>query len=472
MLGRLIADFIVPEERKNAFINLSLMRQGTSLGPRYFHGLKPDGSIFSAEVNSDFIRDIDQQPTKIVYVIRDITKRKQVVEEKAKLQAKLEQIEKLESVGRLAGGVAHDFNNMLGVILGHTNLAMLQTDQSHPVYGHFSKIQQAAQRSAALTQQLLAFARRQAITPQVANINSMITNTLDMLRPLIGQNIEMIWSPGAEPQSVMFDHSQFEQLLVNLCVNARDAITGKGRIGIVTQRLTLGEDYYASNGFLVPGDYVVLTISDNGCGMDKKILSKIFEPFYTTKGVGRGTGLGLATVYGIVKQNNGFINVFSEPGQGTTFKIYLPHHSNSEIAKDGESPTCAFEKTGETILVVEDEGPLLDLDTAMLEGLGYKVLAAGTPTEALHLAKQYGETIDLLMTDVLMPEMNGRQLQQRIQKTNPGLRCLFMSGYTADVISHHGVLDKDVHFIQKPFTLKDMTMKLRETLDEKRQNKG
>ncbi len=471
MLGRMLTDFIIPEDRERAATTIASMPQAGTLGSRYYLGLRIDGCTFSMEVNSAFIRGIDRQPTKIVYVVRDISKRKQAEEERTRLQAKLEQAQKLESVGRLAGGVAHDFNNMLGVILGHTDLALLQTDEKHPLYGRFSKIRDAAQRSAALTQQLLAFARCQTITPKLLNINATVTDTLHMLRLLIGENIEVDWLPGDDVYPVKIDPSQLGQLLVNLCVNARDAITGVGRISFETERRILDAAYCASSAFLVPGDYIMLTVSDNGCGMDKEIQSKIFEPFFTTKGVGRGTGLGLATVYGIVKQNNGFINVYSEPGQGSAFKIYFPRYAGSEVEDKDEKLGSGPISSGERVLVVEDDAPLLEINTTMLQGLGYQVLAAGTPAEALRLAEEHAGTIDLLMTDVVMPEMDGRQLEQRIQHSNPKVKCLFMSGYTANVISHHGVLDEGVHFIQKPFTLQDMAVKVRETLDKEREDK-
>jgi PAS domain S-box-containing protein len=471
MLGRLVTDFLVPDDRKRASANITLMSQVVTLGSRYYLGLRLDGSTFNMELNSAFIRGIDRQPTKIVFVVRDITKRKQAEEEKAKLQTKLEQAQKLESMGRLAGGVAHDFNNMLGVILGHTDLAMCKTDEKQPLYEHFRKIRDAAQRSAALTQQLLAFARCQTIAPKVLNVNTVIADTLHMLRLLIGENIVVNWLPGDEVYPVKIDPNQFGQLLVNLCVNARDAISGTGLISIEAERMILDEAYCASNAFLVPGDYIMLTVSDNGCGMVKEIQAKIFEPFFTTKGVGCGTGLGLATVYGIVKQNNGFIDVYSEPGQGTAFKIYFPRYDGSVVKDRGENVDGIPRSSGERVLVVEDEAPLLEINTTMLVGLGYKVLAAGTPGEALRLAAEHAGTIDLLMTDVVMPEMDGRQLEQRIQNSNPKVRCLFMSGYTANVISHHGVLSEGVHFIQKPFTLKDMAMKVREILDEESEDK-
>ena len=400
-------------------------------------------------------------------LVNEIAERARGEEEKEKLQLQLLQAHKLESVGRLAGGVAHDYNNMLGVILGHADLAMLKTDEKHPLHGHLREIHKAARRSAELTQQLLAFARRQTIAPRILDLNKSVTATLQMLRLLIGENIVLDWLPGSEVYPVKVDPSQFDQLLMNLCVNARDAINGVGRISIETAKMILDDAYCAANAFFIPGDYVVLSISDDGCGMDKETRSKIFEPFFTTKDLGKGTGLGLATVYGIVKQNDGFINVYSEPKQGTTFKIYLPRYAGITI-KDGKLEVETLSRNNnETVLVVEDEAVLLDINTTMLRDLGYKVLAAGTPAEAIQLAVEHAGRIDLLMTDVVLPEMNGRELERHIIKTNPGIGVLFMSGYTANVISHHGVLDAGVHFIQKPFTLKDVAHKVRNTLDQK-----
>ncbi len=403
-------------------------------------------------------------------LLKEIAERQKGEEEREKLQMQLLQSHKLESVGRLAGGVAHDYNNMLGVILGHADLAMLKADENHPLHGHLREIHKAAERSAKLTQQLLAFARRQAIAPKMLDLNKSVTATLQMLRLLIGENIELDWLPGAEAYPVKVDPSQFDQLLMNLCVNARDAICRVGRISIETEKMILDDAYCAANAFFTPGDYAVLSVSDNGCGMDKETRSKIFEPFFTTKDLGKGTGLGLATVYGIVKQNDGFINVYSEPGQGTTFKIYFPRYAGSTI-KDGKIEVETLSRmNNETVLVVEDEADLLAINTTMLRDLGYKVLAAGTPAEAIHLANAHAGKIDLLMTDVVLPEMNGRELERHILKTNPGIGVLFMSGYTANVISHHGVLDEGVHFIQKPFTLKDVASKLRNTLDQKQKD--
>ncbi len=403
----------------------------------------------------------------VVSIVRDITERKQAEAEKEKLQSQLIQSQKMESVGRLAGGVAHDYNNMLGVILGHADLAILKAREHPFLLDHLKEIHNAAQRSAELTQQLLAFARRQTIAPKVLDLNAAITATLQMLRLLIGENIELDWLPGTDTYPVKIDPSQFDQLLMNLCINARDAISERGRICIETRKMTIDETYRTTKTFFDPGDYAVLTVSDNGSGMDREIQAKIFEPFFTTKNMGQGTGLGLATVYGIVKQNNGFINVYSEPGHGTTFSIYLPLHSGFLIT----APKMADENTvsikNKTILIVEDERDLLEICKTMLRDLGYNVLAACTPEEAAKLAVEFAGKIDLLITDVVMPGMNGRELQTLVQKNNAGMKCLFMSGYTSNVISHHGVLDEGVQFIQKPFSLNGIDKKIIETLKNK-----
>ncbi|MFO7750836.1 MAG: PAS domain S-box protein [Desulfobacteraceae bacterium] len=401
-----------------------------------------------------------------VVAMYDDTRRRMAEMEQKKLQAQLYQAQKMESVGRLAGGVAHDFNNMLGVILGHTELALLQADENHDLYSDLKEIQAAAQRSADITKQLLAFARKQTISPRQLDLNNTVENMLNMLRRLIGEDIDLVWQPAAHVWPVKMDPTQIDQILVNLCVNARDAIDGVGKLTIETQRKSFDEQYCSDHAGFVPGDFVLLTVSDTGSGMDKETLENLFEPFFTTKDVGKGTGMGLATVYGIVKQNNGFINVYSEPGQGSTFRIYLPR-----LVADEDADKAVFEKKkaaggSETILLVEDEPSILRMTRMMLERKGYTVFTAATPAEALEKAKNHSGVIDLLMTDVVMPEMNGRDLAGQITALYPDIRLLFMSGYTANVIAHQGILDKGVAFIQKPFSMADMTVKLREVLDK------
>ena len=402
----------------------------------------------------------------ILSSINDISERKRAGEEKAKLEGQLQQAQKMESVGRLAGGVAHDFNNLLGVILGHAEMALDRVDQAEPVHAELEEIRKAANRSADLTRQLLAFARQQVVAPKVLDLNDTVEGMLKLLRRLIGEDINLSWQPGAGLWPIKIDPSQIDQILANICVNARDAISDVGRMTIETENCAFDNDYCTDHAGFVPGEYVRLTLSDDGCGMSKETLSHLFEPFFTTKGLGKGTGLGLATVYGIVKQNNGFINVYSEQDQGTTFKIYLPRHVGKTTQTQKETPLKPLARGHETILLVEDESTLLDLSKRMLEKQGYRVLTAGTPGEAIRLAEEKAGEIQLLMTDVVMPEMNGRDLAKKMLSLYPNLKCLFTSGYTANVIVHHGVLDEGVYFIQKPFSIKELGTKVREALDQ------
>ncbi len=422
--------------------------------------VKPDADITWINVSAAPL-NLDKYGAVITY--GDVTARRQADTAQALLQAQLQQAQKMESVGRLAGGVAHDFNNMLGVILGFTEMALDLAGPSEPLQKCLEEVRKAAERSTKLVQQLLAFARKQIIAPVVLDLNQTVVGMLKMLQRLIGEDIDMVWQPGPNVWTVYMDPGQIDQILANLCVNARDAIGGVGKVTIETANQVFDEDYCTRHAGFRPGDFVLMAVSDNGCGMDAHTQEHIFEPFFTTKEVGQGTGLGLATIYGIVKQNNGFINVYSEPGQGTSVKIYLPRHTaGAEAAVEPESPQIC--SGSETILLVEDEPSLLEMATQMLELWGYQVLAAGTPEEALRLAREHTGRIDLLMTDVVMPAMNGRDLAHKLMRLHPELKCLFMSGYTANVIAHHGVLDEGVHFIQKPFAMQALNAKLREAL--------
>ena len=370
----------------------------------------------------------------------------------------------MESVGRLAGGVAHDFNNMLGVILGHTELALMQIDPALPLFMDLKEVQKAAQRSADLTRQLLAFARKQTIAPKVVDLNKTVEGMLKMLQRLIGEDIELLWLPQENLYPVRIDPAQIDQILANLFVNARDAIEGVGKVILETGNVVFDEAYSAQKTGFVPGNFVMLAVSDNGCGMDEKTLANIFDPFFTTKGVGEGTGLGLATVYGAVKQNNGFINVYSEPGKGATFKIYLPRFEGENAEEKRTSAAAIPLSQGEMVLLVEDEPNLLRLGKNMLEKLGYRVLVAENPQIAIQLAEEHGNQIHLLITDVIMPGMNGRDLAEKLLSSYPDIKCLFMSGYTANVIANRGVLDEGLHFIQKPFSLSNLALQIREAL--------
>jgi len=399
-------------------------------------------------------------------MITDITQLRQAEEERERLGAQLQQAQKMESVGRLAGGVAHDFNNMLNVILGRAEIMSDDLPADSPLRDDLDQIRTAAERSANLTRQLLAFARKQTIAPKDLDLNDTIAPMLKMLQRLIGEDIDLLWQPGAPLDTVRIDPGQVDQMLANLAVNARDAIGhAHGKITIETANARLDKDYCADHAGFIPGNYVMLVFSDDGCGMDAETRTSIFEPFFTTKGVGEGTGLGLATVYGIVKQNDGFVNVYSEPGQGTTFRIYLPALAEASARPTGAEAGPDSPDTGdETILVVEDQPALLSLIRTMLERLGYTVLTAGTPGEAIQLAQEHTGEIQLLVTDVVMPEMNGRDLARNIFSIHPNLKRLFMSGYTANVIAHHGVLDEGVNFIEKPFSLAQLGAKVREAL--------
>jgi len=426
--------------------------------------IKKDGSTVWGDLAVSPVKDREGRVQLMVGIVNDITDRKYSEEEREKLQAQLNQSQKMESVGRLAGGVAHDFNNMLGAIFGYTELSLRKIAPDHPVYTYLQDIKKAAERSANLTKQLLAFARKQTVAPKILDLNETVEGMLKMLRQIIGEDISLEWLPSANPVMIKMDPAQVDQLLVNLCVNARDAITDTGKVTIETDKTVFTEADKIKDESILPGDYVVLVISDNGIGMDRETLDHLFEPFFTTKETGRGTGLGLATVYGIVKQNNGFINVYSEPGLGTTFRIYLPQHYAAAVSKEQEPGTKEPDQGHQTLLLVEDEAMLLNINSEILEQLGYTVLTAASPAEALRIAGQHSGHIDLLITDVIMPEMNGRDLADKISVLHPGIRLLFMSGYTASVIAHHGVLEDGVHFLQKPFSLNDLAEKVKETL--------
>jgi PAS domain S-box-containing protein len=428
-----------------------------------------DGKVVWIDTTKIPLTDPSGAVIGVLGVYEDITERKRVEEEKAKLQAELQQAQKMESIGRLAGGVAHDFNNMLLVILAHAEIALQQIDASDRLHVNLTEISKAAKRSVDLTRQLLAYARKQTIAPKVLNLNESLKGTLNMLQHLIGEDIHLVRRPTASLWLVKMDPSQLDQILANLCLNARDAIADIGKITIETANVNVNMEAGDSSPHadILPGEYVRLTVSDNGSGMDKKTLTKIFEPYFTTKELGKGTGLGLATVYGIVRQNGGFVYVYSEPGSGTTFSIYLPRFEGDTATSQAGDFAGQSARGHETILLVEDEPAILAVTETVVRNLGYSVLSAHAPEEAIALAKGYGAEIDLLITDVVMPEMNGRDLAKNLTSRYPNLKCLFMSGYTANVIAHHGVLEDGVNFINKPFSSKDLATKIREALGKK-----
>ncbi len=379
-------------------------------------------------------------------------------------EEQLRQAQKLESVGRLAGGVAHDFNNMLGVILGYAEMAIEHAPALPVLQEDLNEICLSAKRSAELTRKLLAFASKQTIAPKVLNLNDTVASTLGMVKRLIRENINLNWIPDETLGLVRVDASQLDQILTNLCINARDAISEVGTITIAVQNCTVDEADCLGHPEVAPGEFVQLSVKDDGCGMDAETILHIFEPFYTTKDVGQGLGLGLATVYGAVKQNNGFIRVESELGRGTTFWIYFPRYSGGVEIPQAEVPAPPLEHGKKTILLVEDHLSLLTVTKRVLERQGYVVLAANSAAESCRLAQEHQDEIDLLMTDVIMPETNGLELAAKLKALFPKLKCLFMSGYTADVIAKHGVLDEGVNFIQKPFLIKDLAAKVRQVI--------
>lgn len=426
--------------------------------------LKCDGSTFWGHVLAVLAPDSGGAPGCHV-VLRDITERKRAEEESAKLQLQLHQAQKMESVGRLAGGVAHDFNNMLGVILGAAELALIQLGPAHPLADPMQEIQGAAHRSAELTRQLLAFARCQPMSPKSLDLNAAVTRMLKMLRRLIGEDIELAWKPGAGMWPVKMDPSQVDQVLANLCVNARDAIAGAGQVTIETSNVVADVTTASRVTELVPGDYVRLSVCDSGGGIDQEVQPHIFEPFFTTKAQGKGTGLGLATVYGIVKQNGGTISVRSEPGQGSTFEIHFPRHSASVEAERLPDPWPSALGGQETVLLVEDEGAVLRTVKTTLESLGYRVLSAATPGEAIQLAAVHAGALHLLLTDIVMPEMNGMELSRQIQQRQPRIKVLLMSGYAAEVNGTEGGQRAGGCLLRKPFSRQELAVGVREVLD-------
>ncbi|MBN2530910.1 MAG: response regulator [Deltaproteobacteria bacterium] len=445
-------------------VNEAMKKASTMERTRFeFRHRLSDGSIKDVEV---FSSRIDIKEKSLLHsIIHDITEHKRSEEERESLRAQFIQAQKMESVGQLAGGVAHDFNNMLSVILGQTELALSRISPKDPLHAVLGEILNAANRSADITRQLLAFARKQTIAPKVLDMNAIVADMLKIIKRLIGEDIVLTWLPADDLWSVKIDPSQIEQILANLCINARDAIGGVGRITIETHSVAFGTADCAAHEDFLPGDFVLLTVSDDGSGMDSETQSHIFEPFFTTKAKGEGTGLGLATVYGIVKQNGGFINTYSEPGVGTTFRIYFPRHLVTADNIVREIVTETPLSRGETVLLVEDEEPIRAMGCAMLESLGYRTMIAATPTEAIRMAQECDGRIDLLFTDVVMPEMNGRDLANRLHSRYPDIGILFMSGYTSDVIAQRGILEDGINFIQKPFSMRNLGIKLREVLE-------
>ncbi len=426
--------------------------------------VRKDGSSFPVSLVVTTVYSDRNDITGYLGIATDITKRKQAEEERRELEKQLFQSQKMDAIGQLAGGVAHDFNNMLNVILGYAGLALESMDPAAPVYHDLLEIDRAARRFAGLTHQQLAFSRKQIVEPSVVNLNTLVAQQIKMLSRLIGEDIHIDVRPFAGLWNVYIGPTQIDQILVNLAANARDAIDGVGTITIETANVTVDESFCTHHVDMHPGDYVLLSFSDTGGGMDEETLEYVFEPFFTTKAEGKGTGLGLSTVYGIVKQNGGAIHVYSERNLGTTFKIYLPRLADDREAQMEVIGEALCGGT-ETILVVEDEEQILNLVQRMLQNNGYSVLVAGTPNEACALAEQYAGQIDLLLTDVVMPAMGGKDLHEQIKRMRPEIKTLFMSGYTASVVVGRGLVDEGIALLQKPFTLERLLRAVRNLLD-------
>lgn len=410
----------------------------------------------------------------VLRMFMDLTERKEaerklmITQEKLRQsQEQLLQASKLESIGRLAGGISHDFNNLLTAISGYGDLMLMSMEQDNPFYSNVSEILKATDRAAQLTHQLLAFSRQQVLQPKVINLNTIIVDISRMLERLIGEHIELTTNLEKDLRPVLADPSQFEQVLVNLAVNSRDAMPNGGQVFIETENIDLVEDYALYKEFyLKPGNYVRLAFSDNGTGMNLETKSHIFEPFFTTKAQGKGTGLGLATVYGIVKQSDGYIWVYSEPGVGTTFKIYLPAVMTADVAAEPVAPVIPTDLRGtETVMLVEDDETVRNLAIRAFNDNGYRVLTASNGQEALELLEEYSGPLDLILTDVIMPKMGGRDLIEKLTTLHPGLKVIFISGYTDWAVEHRAFLKPGQAFLQKPFTTSHLIRKVRQALD-------
>jgi two-component system cell cycle sensor histidine kinase/response regulator CckA len=424
---------------------------------------KKDGTIFPVELTLNYLEH-DGENYSCIYA-RDISASRRTEEEKLELEMQLYQAQKMETVGRLAGGIAHDFNNMLSVILGYIEMLKERLVNDPQSYEDLVQMEKAANHSKEITRQLLAFSRKQIITPKPLNINELIENTKKTLIRLIGENIQLEFIPCQNIWTIHFDPSQLDQIFVNLAINARDAMPHGGILQISTENIHADKAYCNQHVEVEPGDYVLLRVSDNGLGMDHETLSYIFEPFFTTKSVDQGTGLGLATVYGIMMQNNGFISVQSKPAVGTSFNLYIPKFEVLLDEKDEDFTQFSIaEPVYGTILLVEDDEMLRRMTTLMLQDIGYTVIAADSPVQALEIYKDNKDSIDLLMTDVVMPEMSGIELKEAITKENSNMNTLFMSGYTSNVIGDHGILEDGVNFIQKPFSMKNLNKQIRKAM--------
>jgi len=464
MIGRTFTDFLAEDQIAYALSEFqTCVTSGKQTANIQLIMKRKDGSHFHGELSASLLMNGDNMRGTLGQ-IRDITERIKAAEEKSRLEDQLHQAQKMEAIGRLAGGVAHDFNNILTGINGYSEMILGGLEPGDPLRADMLEIKSAGERAAALTAQLLAFSRKQVIDPKVVRPNEILEMSQKMLQRIIGEDVELRFIAARNLGRIKADPSQIDQILVNLAVNARDAMPNGGKLVIETQNVTIDEAFCAAHLDAQPGEYVSLTVSDTGCGMDEQTRQKIFEPFFSTKDKEKGTGLGLATVYGIVKQNDGFITVYSEPNVGSTFKVYFPRGQEEAIpltrAQGADLP-----RGTETILLVEDEAMVRGLVKKVLGQQGYTVLEAENVESAIKIFTETQERIDLLLTDVIMPVMNGRELHHHLATKRPGLKALFMSGYTENVVAHHGVLDDGVSFIQKPFQIETIARMVRQVLD-------
>ena len=443
-------------------------RTGESVKVLDLEVIRKDGIKALNEISASLIRDSEGKPVGFRGVSRDITERKRAEEERLTLQEQLRQSQKMEAIGQLAGGVAHDFNNLLTVISGYSDLILAGSDQANDLHESIQEIKRSSEKTALLTRQLLAFSRKQVLQPKILKLNTLVTNIDKMLRRLIGENIDLATLLDQDLGEVKADPGQIEQVILNLAVNARDAIGSGGKITIETANAELDEEYAHSHVDVTPGRYIMLSVSDTGCGMSQEVRERIFEPFFTTKEKDKGTGLGLSTVYGIVKQSGGTIWVYSEPEKGTTFKIYLPRIEEEDEPIGVKEAFSKSAQGSETILVVEDEEVVRRVACIILQRNGYHILQAANGEEALRLAQgQNGKPIHLMVTDVVMPGMSGPELAKHFASQYPEIRVLFMSGYTNNAIIHHEILKHGMPYLQKPFTSEALAWKVREVLDKR-----
>ncbi|HRS52698.1 MAG TPA: PAS domain S-box protein [Candidatus Marinimicrobia bacterium] len=466
IIGHKFMEFLAPESVELVQDRYQRLQKSEAVSMNYeFEVIRKDGERRQVEIYSNVVKDTDGKNHTIAQIL-DITERVKAEAARDSLESQLRQAQKMEAVGRLAGGIAHDFNNILTIILGYSQMALMNLQPDQKFYSQFQKINDAARRSANMIGKMLAFSRQQNAEPQRLNLNTHLESTKGLLEKMVREDIRISFIQGAELNDIYLDPTQFDQIIINLVANARDAMPKGGNLVIETANFTCDSEYSLKHHGFQPGNYVMISVSDTGCGMDKETQEHIFEPFFTTKGEGEGTGLGLATVYGIIKQNNGFINVYSEPNKGATFKIYFPVYEGRD-EKHYQAEDLENIMGQETILLAEDDTDVRNFTRNALQQLGYRVIDFGEPIEALEYFKKHSDEIDLLFTDLVMPGMNGQELHRQIEQIKPGIKVLFTSGYTSNIIAVQGIIKRGINFLQKPFAIAALGKKIRQILDTK-----